>query len=55
MPSNCSVRRGAFDADQPSDAMHQYPRFAAAGAGDHQHRAGWNRYRLALRIIERIE
>ena len=34
-----AVRRDALDLDQPGDAVREHARLAAAGAGEHQHRA----------------
>ena len=50
-----AIGRDAFGFDQPSDAMHQHPRLAAAGAGHHQGVAGRRSHRLALRFVQASE
>ena len=46
-----AVGRDAFGLQQPGDAMHQHPGFAAAGAGQHLHMPGRGAHRLTLRVI----
>ncbi len=50
-----AVGRGALDADQPGDAVHQHAGLAAAGTGDHQHRPGRAGHRVALGIVKGVE
>ena len=47
-----AVGGDAFGLDHPSDAMHQHPGLAAAGAGHHQCVAQGRGHRLALRVVE---
>ena len=47
--------RGALGLDHPGDAVREHARLAAAGAGQHQHRAERRGDRRALRVVQGIE
>src|SRR5205085_341693 len=50
-----AVGRDALGLDQPRDAVRQHPGLAAAGPGEHQHRAERRGDRGALSVVQRIE
>src|SRR5271167_3689444 len=53
--SEDAVRRSALYLDQPCDPMHQYPGFAAAGAGQYQRGSQRRGNRLPLSVIQPVE
>ena len=50
-----AVGRDVLGGHQPGDAMHQHPRLAAAGAGEHQQVAGRGRHGFALPVVQAFE
>ncbi len=48
-------RRQAADLADPGDAVGEHAGLAAAGAGEHQDRAGLGADRLALALVQRID
>jgi hypothetical protein len=50
-----AVRRHAHHFGEPCDAMHEYARLAAAGAGEDQVVPGGRGHGLALGRIQRVE
>ena len=50
-----AVRRGALDLDEPCDAVHENPRFAASRPGEDQCRTERCCDRLSLSIIQTVE